>query len=434
MLVLSLCIYAQDRGFKPVNVKIEGTDTKLYSGSYALIIGVSAYTNGWKALPGVNDDIEAVKVALESQGFLCTVVKDPNSASMGKAFGDFIAKYGQEQENRLLFYYAGHGHTVKNSYGGESGYIVPTDAPNPNKDAASFQNTAMEMQQIEIYAKRIQSKHAMFLFDACFSGSLFAMTRAASEVINYKTSKPVRQFITSGSAEETVPDKSIFRQQFVTAMTTNEADYNKDGYLTGTELGEFLQTNVTNYSYNNQHPQYGKIRDQNLDKGDLVFVLSWASKYNPINTAIESKPNTESKPSGAFINLENNPIQAAPNAETKPAGGSLSMGNKPIQSQAVSESKASDKFINESSEVKDDYGSIEITTNLTGAIYIDGKPVRSLNAGKNKVVTLTNITSGSHLLEVKVVNFSLMGTGGEDYSKKITVAKGQTTFINTKKR
>jgi len=102
LFILSLCLQAQDRGFKTVNVKIEGADTKLYTGSYALIIGVSTYTNGWKSLPGVNDDVAAVKSALETQGFLCTVVKDPNSASMGKAFGDFIAKYGRTGKSALV--------------------------------------------------------------------------------------------------------------------------------------------------------------------------------------------------------------------------------------------------------------------------------------------------------------------------------------------
>ena len=33
----------------------------------------------------------------------------------------------------LIFYFAGHGHTVKN-YGEEMGYIIPTSSPNPNRD------------------------------------------------------------------------------------------------------------------------------------------------------------------------------------------------------------------------------------------------------------------------------------------------------------
>ena len=85
------------------------------------------------------------------------------------------------------------------------------------------------------------------------------------EYITYKTSKPVRQFITSGQADELVPDVSIFRQQLVAALQ-GEADKDEDGYVTGAELGEFLQQKVTNYSRNAQHPQYGKLRDPYLDK------------------------------------------------------------------------------------------------------------------------------------------------------------------------
>lgn len=150
---------------------------------------------------------------------------------------------------------------------------MPVDAPNPNYNEAGFIQKAMPMSRIEEYAKQSKSKHALFLFDACFSGSLFATSRAVPDIITYKTAEPVRQFITSGSADETVPDESIFRQQFVTALTTDYADANKDGYLTGTELGTFLQDNVVNYSRNAQHPQYGKIRNPYLDKGDFVFVL-----------------------------------------------------------------------------------------------------------------------------------------------------------------
>jgi hypothetical protein len=92
------------------------------------------------------------------------------------------------------------------------------------------------------------------------------------EIISYKTANPVRQFITSGSADETVPDESIFRAQFVRALQ-GEADSDGDGYVTGSELGEFLQVSVVNYSRNAQHPQYGKIRNPNLDKGDFVLKL-----------------------------------------------------------------------------------------------------------------------------------------------------------------
>ena len=89
--------------------------------------------------------------------------------------------------------------------------------------------------------------------------------------------KAVRQFITSGSAEESVPDKSIFRDQFLAGIGC-EADRNGDGYVTGAELGEFLDERVVNYSHASQHPQYGKIQDPALDKGDFVFKVPMAAK------------------------------------------------------------------------------------------------------------------------------------------------------------
>lgn len=216
LILIAGLSHAQQRGVSIVKIKdTEGRDIGLYKESHALLIGVSNYTAGWPKLPGVKRDIEEVKDILQKHGFSVTVVSDPNHEALIKAFTDFINRYGLKPDNRLLFYFAGHGHTIKQAYGEEMGYIIPTDAPNPNKDKEGFLSKAMDMQQIEVYAKRIQSKHALFLFDSCFSGSIFALSRAVPESITYKTNRPVRQFITSGSAEETVPDKSIFRDQFI---------------------------------------------------------------------------------------------------------------------------------------------------------------------------------------------------------------------------
>jgi hypothetical protein len=115
------------------------------------------------------------------------------------------------------------------------------------------------------------------------------------EFISYKTANPVRQFITSGSADETVPDESIFRAQFARALQ-GEADSDGDGYVTGTELGEFLQRTVVNYSYNAQHPQYGKIRNPHLDKGDFVFLI-------PLDQQDETTPTVE-KPAETTFSLD----------------------------------------------------------------------------------------------------------------------------------
>ncbi|MFH1937760.1 MAG: caspase family protein, partial [Bacteroidota bacterium] len=198
LVVLSGSLCSQDRGMKPVQVPLDGKTTTLYSNSHALVIGASDYHSGWTQLPGVRDEINLVKSALERNGFAVEVVMNPTTDQLYKAFTDFISNYGQEVDNRLLFFFAGHGYTLKTTYGEELGYIVPVNAPNPNYDPSGFQNKSMEMAQVEIFARRLQAKHALFVFDACFSGSLFSNTRAIPEIITYKTTLPVRQFITSG--------------------------------------------------------------------------------------------------------------------------------------------------------------------------------------------------------------------------------------------
>ena len=158
------------------------------------------------------------------------------------------------------------------AYGGKMGYIVPADAPLPTRDKSGFLAKTIDMKAFENHALRIQSKHALFIFDSCFSGSIFDMSRNPPPVISYNIAKPVRQFITAGDETETVPDRSIFKEHLLLALR-GAADLNDDSYVTGTELGMFLEDKVSKYSKGSQHPKFGKIRDSKLDKGDYVFVI-----------------------------------------------------------------------------------------------------------------------------------------------------------------
>jgi hypothetical protein len=365
-------VSAQQRGMKPVELTVDGKVTVLYKQSHALLIGVSAYTMGLPALPGVVGDINKVQAALESNGFDVIKVMNPDAAGLQRAFNNFISQYGQAADNRLLIYFAGHGYTEKMPYGEDIGYICPMDTPNPLTDPMNFQAKAMPMGQIEIYAKQIKSKHALFLFDACFSGSIFSTSRAIPEIISYKTTQPVRQFITSGSAEETVPDKSIFQSQFIRALN-GEADANKDGFLTGTELGDFLQSTVVNYSYGSQHPQYGKIRNPNLDKGDFVFVL----------------------------------------------GTSTQPGNQVVQAE-VPPPPTKKQIVIEEAQIP---GMIELSTEISGSLSIDGELVRTVNA--NSRYTLKDLAVGNHTLTI---------TGDESWESLVTVNSNTISKIDVRKK
>jgi hypothetical protein len=84
----------------------------------------------------------------------------------------------------------------------------------------------------------------------------------------------VRQFLTSGDADQKVSDDGLFRTLFLRALKGEEtADANRDGYLTGTELSFYLEDRMINLTQAAQTPRGGKLRDPRFDQGDFVFLL-----------------------------------------------------------------------------------------------------------------------------------------------------------------
>ena len=157
--------------------------------------------------------------------------------------------------------------------GEDLGYLVMIDAPVPEKDPMGFRFSSVDMQVIVTEAKMIQSQHVLFMFDSCFSGSILNLReRVVPEAISASISLPVRQFITAGRANEPVPDHSIFKQAFLDLLEGRDKEPIPDGYITGEELGLYLKNKVPEYNPM-QHPQYGKVKDIRLDKGDFVFAL-----------------------------------------------------------------------------------------------------------------------------------------------------------------
>jgi TRAP-type transport system periplasmic protein len=267
-LLNPLCLYSSTRGIRVKSTK--GQQLYLYKDYHALVLGVGNYDD-WPDLPGAVRDAQEIAEKLKDYGFKVRLVLNPTSSQLESEFNNLAFKIGRKKDRAILIYFAGHGQTEELANQKKLGYIVPKDCPRIDVDPAGFVVKAMSMKTIEQYALRIRSKHVLMLFDSCFSGSVFSSVRSAPTAILEKVNKPVRQFITAGNEEEQVPDQSVFKTCFIDGIY-GEADLNKDGYVTGSELGMYLDTNVINYSSGSQHPQYGKIRDPRLDKGDFVFV------------------------------------------------------------------------------------------------------------------------------------------------------------------
>jgi hypothetical protein len=275
-ICLPLAVHAQDpaRGLTvvPAPVGPDGAVQELYAGSYALLVGVSRYDTpaAWAPLETVPNELEALAKTLRQVGFEhVEQVLNPTHDELQQAVQKFMRSYGYRSDTRLLFFFAGHGYSLDN---GTRGYFVPRNAPDPLKDEGGFRATALSMQQVNTWAGELTARHVLFAFDSCFSGTIFrTRNRIQPSRITAATQKPVRQFLSAGGAGETVPAKSVFLPVFARGMT-GTADLDKDGYVTGTELFNYVQGEVIAYA-TGQTPQFGTIRDPRYDEGDIVFAV-----------------------------------------------------------------------------------------------------------------------------------------------------------------
>lgn len=293
-----------------------GENFKLYKDSYALVIGNGAYPaeNGWNPLPGAVNDVKEVAKVLERHGFNVTLKIDVTKEEFNNAFSDFIFESGKDKDNRLLFYYAGHGYTMKSATGEDLGYLVMLDTPTP-EHTGKFDLSSIDMVKFVSDSKKIHAKHVLFMFDSCFSGTVLNLrNKVTPSHITDRIKNPVRQFITAGRADEPVPDKSEFKKAFINLLEGHVEEPTPDGYLTGVELGDYLYRTVPKYS-SGQHPQHGKIHDQQLNTGDFVFVLAKKGQDSQ-DTGLELDTiallNITSNPSGATVFIDSVPIGKTP--------------------------------------------------------------------------------------------------------------------------
>jgi hypothetical protein len=285
VLIISSHLSAATRGISVVSK--HGQTLYLYKDYQALVIGVSDYER-WPKLPNAVSDAIEIAEKLRGMGVEVKLVLDPTYREMKTALTDMVYGMGSEQNRGVLFFYAGHGETETMADGRKMGYIIPKDCPLLARDPRGFANHAVSMREIESTSMRIRSKHVLMLFDSCFSGALFALVRAVPHDITEKSTLPVRQYITAGREDEEVPDQSMFKRCLLIGLG-GDADLTGDGYITGSELGMYLSDKVVNYTHRQQHPQYGKINNPDLDRGDFVFALSGLDRKKTIERVKQAK-------------------------------------------------------------------------------------------------------------------------------------------------
>ena len=77
-------------------------ERELYQESYALVIGIDDYDNGWPRLSNAILDAELIAEALEAKGFDVELHRNPNSESLPQIFKRFFILKGENPEARLF--------------------------------------------------------------------------------------------------------------------------------------------------------------------------------------------------------------------------------------------------------------------------------------------------------------------------------------------
>jgi uncharacterized caspase-like protein len=175
------------------------------------------------------------------------------------------------RNDRVLFYFAGHGQTEDLSDGGKRGYIIPVDT-----DRLNYSTSAISMEQIRSLSSRIPAKHILFVMDSCYSGlglnRSFGMSPKISGYLAKIASMRAVQVVTAGGKGEQVQERAghgLFTSYFLRGIN-GEADINKDSVVTGTELGAYLRPTVSDASQQAQTPLYGRLEGE----GEFIFFVN----------------------------------------------------------------------------------------------------------------------------------------------------------------
>ncbi|HEU5408721.1 MAG TPA: caspase family protein [Nitrospira sp.] len=245
--------------------------TARYGISRALIIGINRYQHVSPLVYAVSDATGIADLLISKFGFDEANVKILTDAEATRAniLHEYLSltEYGTDFDDRVVVFFAGHGHTTS-SIRGEVGFLVPSDG-NPND-----LSTLIRWDELTRGSDMIRSKHVLFLMDACYGG--LAVTRSlkpgAMRFLGDMLQRISRQVLTAGKADEVVsdsggplPNHSVFTGHLLEALSGKAVD--NGGNLTANGVIAYVYQAVGADPSSQQTPHYGYIHGD----GDLIF-------------------------------------------------------------------------------------------------------------------------------------------------------------------
>jgi uncharacterized caspase-like protein len=287
--------------------------------TYIAVIGIDRYRT-WNRLYNAVSDANGALRLFSSLGF--NLVAQPlfDEGATGDALRRLVVDdlSGLSQDDSLVLFFAGHGHTVTRTYDGATvrdGYIIPADGDQLGGRAATWIRLDSWLTDIA----RIPARHILVILDACHSGlALGPVLQWRSRGVEHARREPLKQLrarrsrriITSALDDQRamdggpVPGHSLFTGCLIEAMTGGLTASTGHQVVTGSEIGHYVQRRVSEYPGSTQTPDFGALELD--DRGELVVQLPGADSAQSIDsTALaaarlegsrESPPHTRERP------------------------------------------------------------------------------------------------------------------------------------------
>jgi tetratricopeptide (TPR) repeat protein len=187
------------------------------------------------------------------------------------------------QDDSLVLFFAGHGHTHVASVGDtpvKIGCVIPVDARGPRGHvSASWLQLDSWLRDIA----RLPPRHILVIIDACHGGVALsaahrwrdAVARTATDLDALQT-RHSRRIITSALDDQRAldngprPGHSLFTGCLIEGLSGGIATDGRRA-VTGSELGVYLQQRVRSYPESNQTPDFGAFDLD--DRGDIVMPV-----------------------------------------------------------------------------------------------------------------------------------------------------------------
>ncbi|MBD2492114.1 caspase family protein [Aulosira sp. FACHB-615] len=304
----------------PSNPNHETRTTKWFDTTHVIAIGINNYKSPIGTLDNAVNDAEKIYKLFDEKRLRSGENIKPHILTDGGATFDGIKEHLKTLEtevkanDRLIFYYAGHGialhgqetkdESQQKTKSKPRGYLIPFDAEMEGR------KNYLSMDQLLDWLGKISCRHCLIILDCCYAGSVqwsLDKTREAlldkiyptvlDNYINKKawfilTSSDENETANDGEPIELNPEQQLTKNTRGSGKTSNSpfvkclhdalVDGKADMFPTGgdkiittSELETYLSnvTNRTSQTENRQTPQRFKVPGKH-EGGEFVFLLN----------------------------------------------------------------------------------------------------------------------------------------------------------------